>query len=264
MGFTKFGVVGVVLAEVILVGSLWAFDTSVVNDVVTLGSNQQTTITVINTESKPIAIEVTPVKRQYTREGVEKFDGETSDVVAIPSQMILNPGEEQVVALRWVGPVTIDKEHAFRILVENVPIELSTTNVGQPAANRASGQIRMVYRIVKSFYVQPPGATSRLKVVSAQFGVDPKKNKTFDLVMTNDGSAHEIVRRCELDVTLMNPSDPSANAIVMPAKFDSQDLSGGVNFLVDEERLIQLPVPKTWQVPKGYQPVSAVFRKSES
>ena len=238
-------------------GFVYSFDFKLLNDTLVLGQSQQAVASIVNRGTEPLAIEVYPVARSYSVDGEEKQDEAFDQLVVFPSQMILGPNEEQTVAIRWVGPVMLEKERPFRLVAENVPIEVTTANYGQ--RGKKSGQLRMLYRIVKSFYVLPQGNVSpQLRVVSAS-SQQQKDGEYLVVKLVNAGSCHTIVNKMTFDVVFASAKSPK-NSVVIPVDFDLIATHGGVNFLAGEERNVRLKFSKNWVIPSGYQPYSAVIK----
>jgi len=125
-----FKVIFLFLFFVLFAGYVHAFDFKLANDTMILGQTQQAVAYVNNPGKVPIAIEVYPAARSYSLDGVEKLAEAFDQMVVFPSQIILGPNEQQAIAIRWVGPVVLEREKAFRLVAENVPIEISTANFG--------------------------------------------------------------------------------------------------------------------------------------
>jgi fimbrial chaperone protein len=222
-----------------------AFETIMTQEHIIMGKSYQQTFVVSNSQKEPIAVEVSVAKRSYTRTGVEELNTDQEELLAIPSQMIINPGDQQVVALRWVGSQELSRELPFRIIAENVPIEISTSNPQTKA--KAAGQIRLVYRMVKSFYVRPENVSPLVSLKQVSVGQDKNKQPLLILHMTNKGTQHQIIRKMQVSVTY--PSQKKQTYFTLD--LSQKELDGGVNLLAGEERDIPIPFPKNQPIPSN-------------
>ncbi len=241
-------------ALIILSQSVGAFETIMSQENIILGRSYQQTFVVSNAQKEPIAVEVSIAKRSYTLAGVEDLNTDQEELLAIPSQMIINPGDQQVVALRWVGSTDLTKELPFRIIAENVPIEISTSN--PKLKTKAAGQIRLVYRMVKSFYVKPEGVTPLVSLKQVTVGTDKNKQPLLILHMTNKGTQHQIIRKMQVVVTYPNQK----KQVYFTLDIGAKELDGGVNLLPGEDRDIPIAFPKDQPIPANDLSLTATLK----
>jgi len=235
-----------------------AFEISMNREDIIVGKINQMNVKIVNYDSMPIALEASVAQRRYTIDGVETLDDTTEDILVVPSQIILGPNESQFVALRWVGSADITSELPFRLMVENIPIDITSANVKQPVL---TGQIRMTYRLVRGFYVRPEGSLkSKLVVTKSDYAKRKSTEKgvadspALEVVISNAGDAHQIVRSATLAISIVD-SGSLVSAQTATVNYGGQDFDGGINFLPKEDRRIMLPWPKGLPVLKERQRV---------
>ena len=147
-----------------------------------------------NEAAEDVPVELSLVVREMNLDGEETLRTVSDDFVVFPAQAILKPGQTQVVQVRWIGDATPARELAFRIVAEQLPVDLD--RVREPGA-----LIRMLVRYEGSIYVVPKDAKPAIALESAKRAVDPSGVPKLELVMTNDGSSHGIIKEPSLTLT---------------------------------------------------------------
>jgi len=217
----------------LFVQSSWAFKISLLDSTLDLGAGMKsTTATVINDSDNPIAIEAGARLRLVSETGEETFaEVASTDLLIVPSQMIIPKNTEQVLNIRWVGD-PIETEQAFRLLVEYVSISPEQLEGIAPDDKQANVVIQ--YRIAKSFYVQPKGAKSNLgwKDVSTP-SVNDKDFLRFEL--QNSGTKHQAVHNCTVEYLVDNAKQSMTLTTEM--------LGVPFNVLAGNTRIVQLALP---------------------
>jgi P pilus assembly chaperone PapD len=183
-----------------------------------------------NPSESPIAVEARVVIRTHTIEGKESLDNPFSGLRALPGQMVIGAGEEQVVNLRLMQAIPDDIELGLRLIIETVPIK-----IGQQAQDgKTEGGLELVYRIVRSLYLTPKSAKSSIQVSGINAGADE-----LMVTLKNIGNAHQIMYEFTIEVD---------EAYTFTAS--TQALKGGVNLLAGETRNVILPKPNDWPTGK--------------
>jgi fimbrial chaperone protein len=183
-------------------------------------------------ENVPIRIRV------FTRE-VDEYGKETNLpadglFVVYPSQVVLKPRSVQNIRVQWKGPSSVETERAFRILVEQMPVDFS----GQPAAG---SQIRIMFRYLGALYVVPPKPRHEVVLESLIPGTDSEGKSVLNLVFRNRGNAHIILGDLKLSLRRDDLSE-------QPLVFSPDSLPGisVENILSGNARRFVLPVPERY------------------
>ena len=113
---------------------------------------------VTNDGDKMLPIEVRPATREQDEMGNE-INNETDDIFIVPFQLLLPPFSEQSVSIQWVGDSLVEKEKAYRIIVDPIPVK---ENEGLEVK---SIYTRVVF--VKSLYVLPKERVVSLELIDA-------------------------------------------------------------------------------------------------
>jgi fimbrial chaperone protein len=162
-----------------------------------------------------------------------------------PPQLVIPPGEQQAVRVTWLGDPKPTKELAFRIIAEQVPVDL--TELTQTEGDRTL-TVRVLLRYVGSVYIKPDGVAPKLVLESASSQKDKTGADQLVLNVANQGTAHRLLQNIKVMVTAS-----SGKSVTLAGK----QLEGvlGENILADSKRQFILPWPK--EIPVG--PVTATF-----
>jgi len=145
------------------------------------GGTPTTTFDVRNTTDAPVAIQMRVTTRSVQPDGTELNDDASAQLQLFPSQIILQAGRTQTVRVRWVGDRVPDVELPFRVVAEQLPINLARDQ------EEESG-VRMMLRYRATLYVRPPGVEP--DVVVTDFSVD---NSQLSVTIENRGTAHALL-----------------------------------------------------------------------
>ena len=219
--------------------NLWAFKLNLLEATLELGKGAEaTTATILNDSTSMIAIEAVARVRVYDQNGVENFDATAEDLIIIPSQMIIPPGSEQVLSIRWTGPRDIKKEQAYRLLIEYVSV--SEDKLKGISAQEQQAGININYRIAKSFYVTPKNAKADVVLQKAQKTTVSDMEK-LQFSFENVGNKHKIVHA--FDAQFSTKSNEN-----ITLSFTKENLGGSINFLAKEKRNIVVSLPEELKV----------------
>ena len=145
-----------------------------------------------NDTADPVAVEIRMMSRRMTEQGEDQLEDAADKFTVYPEQVVLQPNQSQSVRVQWTGEANPAKELAFRLVAEQLPVDLGR-------APPQGGQVRLLVRYVASLYVTPPGSKSDVKVVS----VEPKstpQGKRLEVTVANRGTMRQILREPTLTV----------------------------------------------------------------
>lgn len=157
-----------------------------------LKAQRSRTLTVRNPKQQTVPVKVSTAIVTATEHGEEVRES-TEDLIAFPSQFMLEPGESRQVRVGSRFTERPDVERFYRVVVEELPVDLSP----DPASR--SG-VKVVLRYVTALYLTPasPASAASLEEVRRAEG-----GLVFHL--RNDGNAHTHLR--ELVMTLRQGGD---------------------------------------------------------
>jgi fimbrial chaperone protein len=198
-----------------------------------------------STGDKPVAIQLSMAIREISLDGTETNVDADDQFLIYPPQLVIPPGEQQTVRVTWLGDPIPTKELAFRIIAEQVPVDL--TEIKQTEGDRTV-TVRVLLRYRGSVYIKPEGVAPKLVLESASSQKDKAGADKLVLNVANQGTAHKLLQNIKVTVKA-----GSGQSVTLAGK----QLEGvlGENILADSKRQFILPWPK--EIPVG--PVTATF-----
>lgn len=173
-----------------------------------------------NDSDQPIAVTATLLKRELSTEGVETNKKIEEELTVYPSQLIIPANEKRSVKVTWTGKVIPTSELAYRLVAEQLPIELDKSK-------KKKASIKVLLRYVAALYVSLEDFSPNVSLKKLE--VD---DKFVSFVIANTGKRHQVLANMSLKVTGKKNSE-----------FDSDDLKGmtGENVLALSERSFHFP-----------------------
>lgn len=209
-----------------------AFDFSpIISTLTPSGPGATASFTVANPGDTKIPVQLTIVAREPDENGKETYveTEAISEMFRIfPGQLILNPKETRTVRVSYVGTPKVKNELAFRVIAEELPVDVSDPN---KVYNKAVANVTIAIKYIGSVYVTPPGAKSEIQIEASAVEKSVKKsdgtNKDLMIVVTNKGTTHEVMRKPVLRLqSLANNAEVILQANELPTMTNLNILSG--------------------------------------
>jgi fimbrial chaperone protein len=199
------------------------------------GGDSSAFLRLSNRAAKAVAVEI--VINEFDRDldgkgiiGAEADD----DFIVYPAQMILMPGDETSVQVRWIGEAVSNVERAFSLTTREVPIP----SKDQDPSETGEG-VRINVNVLTNYdvriYVTPRGAKPKVTVEAADVRPQPEAN-LLEVTLANRGTAHHPLR--DLSLVLMSRERQSS---VTLAASDVQGMSAAL--LAGGRRRLLIPWP---------------------
>lgn len=165
-----------------------AFKFSPMSLTITPANNERSAMVYLENDSNaPIAIQMSVAKRLMDKSGKEENPEETDDVDLYPSQLIIPAFEKKSVKVSWIGKELGLSEKAFRIIAEQLPIELDSK------INKKKGNVKILLRYVGALYISPIKTQSSVNLLKFSL----KENK-LNFVFENKGTKHQVLGNLKL------------------------------------------------------------------
>jgi fimbrial chaperone protein len=199
------------------------------------GREAHQTFRIENEGDQPVAVQVSMVTREMDIEGKEAYGDAEDDFLVYPPQVVLMPKQIQAVRVQWVGNPNPSKELAYRIMAEQLPVDLEK---GERRSRAAGVKVNILVRYLGVVYVLPKGARPDVVLDSVQAQGGNGGRRALVLTVRNRGSAHAILGNLKVRLT---PKGGGAGV-----ELSGQDLQGmeGENILAGHRRRFVLPWPK--------------------
>lgn len=162
------------------------------------GSAATQSYQVVNDSDERLAVQISTVKRQMDLAGKESYQPADDDFLVYPPQILLEPQKTQTVRVTWLGDPQPAKELAYRIIAEQMPI-----NLEKPKDNQTQpvGQVKVLLRYLGSIYIRPANVKPDVVLETAE----PQKatNSTNELAISfnNRGTARAVLKNLKLHLT---------------------------------------------------------------
>ena len=204
----------------------------------TTGRSSNRNLFVTNNSEKMIALEVYAQSRMMEAEtGVDILE-DIEDFLIYPNQLLLQPDEQQVVTLTWVGDQELTEERAFRIVVEELNLSLEEEEALE--GEQMTVKLDALTKVVKAAYVAPANAKPNISIIAANVVETEDGAKKIELTFENSGTAHKIMKEVLINLT---PIDGSG-AEGAQKQFVPEELTGVLNILAKSQRIIQIGWPE--------------------
>lgn len=172
-----------------------------------------------NDSNQPIAVQVTLAQREMDINGVEKNSKIGNELTVYPSQLIIPANEKRSVKVIWTGTVVPVKELAYRLIAEQLPIDLEKSK-----SKKAS--IKVLLRYIAALYVKAEDFSSEISIKEIKIA-----NKVFSIEVNNNGKKHQVLSNLNLKFT-----DEKNNKKILLKPEDLKGMSGE-NILANSNRI---------------------------
>jgi len=146
------------------------------------GRGATQTFRVENDSADPVAVELRILARRMSEQGEDQLTEVPDAFLVFPEQIVLQPNQSQSVRVQWTGDANPAKELAFRLVAEQLPVDLGR-------APPRGGQVRLLMRYIASVYVTPPTARADVAVTGVE-----ARGKQLEVSVTNRGGMRQILR----------------------------------------------------------------------
>ncbi|WP_054113264.1 fimbria/pilus periplasmic chaperone [Marinagarivorans algicola] len=180
---------------------------------------------VVNDSNEIIAIKASIVTREWI--GNKEHNNTTTQFEIFPAQLILKPQEKKGVRVRWAGDKTIQVEQAFRLIVEQLPVNFTQEQ-------QVSG-MKVLHKVVGALYVTPNNLKPQLAFDKVQKIIDAQKGPLLVFDVTNNGGVHSLLNKHHIVVQGHN------RLVLAPEWFGKLPTQ---NVLAGSVLTVELPWPK--------------------
>lgn len=197
------------------------------------GAGSSGTVIITNSHEVPIAIEARAYLRIQNPDGSEERIPEDEDIIITPPQMVIAPGSSQAVRVRWVGDANPDRELTYRLVTEQLPINLATESNEETTAN-----LSLAYRYEAALYIVPPGSQPSARITRAAAVQDEEGTQWLELDIASEGTRRAILEEPAVSLTAAGSSSP------ITLDGEAVEPLVGLNILSGGYRTVRLPWPE--------------------
>jgi fimbrial chaperone protein len=194
------------------------------------GAGASQLFTVENNTEQPATVQIRVTTREVDINGVEKNNDAEKDFIIYPAQLALRGHESRSVRIQWVGDPNLSTEKAYRIIAEQLPVDLSKDK-------RKRSAVRFLVDYRASAFVTPAGLAPNVTLSSYE-ATTIGKEKMLALVFNNSGTQHALLR----NLTLKLKND-KGNIVTLSSNDTLKNITGE-NILAGHSRRFLLPWPQ--------------------
>lgn len=182
--------------------------------------------TVSNQSSETLAVDIHFLSRSLSTDGDEVNETVDNLFMVFPPQFAIKPNKTQTVRVKWVGKGPVERELAFRLVAEQLPIKL--------AKGPEDGiSLNIALRYLASVYVRSKGAKAEVEM-DASIKEDGSERRLV-LEFENQGSKHAFLKNLSVKV--------ACGATTIALSPEQIDQIQGENLLAGSRRRYEFPWP---------------------
>lgn len=163
------------------------------------GSDSTQSFTLTNDGAERIALTISFETLERDEAYVETNRDADDEFLAYPAQIILAPGAKQKVRVSWLGTPKPERELTYRIVVEQVPIEVLDPSVAPETP--AVGQMKVLLNYRGTLFIRPRNAAPAITLKAAEVFRAADGARVLAVTLRNAGLAVGTVQACTLRLT---------------------------------------------------------------
>jgi P pilus assembly chaperone PapD len=202
----------------------------VVIDLSTAGQGMSQVITVQNSFTNPLPVELRVESLSFDDKGAHGDGKDPGDLLVFPPQALIPPGQTQSFRVQYVGDPPAKSKHYY-VTVAQLPVKLPD---GQSA-------IQILYNFQVLVSVAPAGIKPALRIVSAEVGKDGNGKPAPVITVANDSPAHGYLSHGRLRIVETDASGKAVFQKVIPGPEIQQTIGFGL-VTSGQTRRITVPV----------------------
>lgn len=195
------------------------------------GADSNQIFQVDNNTGVPATVQIRIAERRIDVDGGETLRDNEKDFAIYPPQIILPPHTTRAVRVQWIGDPNLKEERAFRIIAEQLPVNLSK--------ERPKGSsVKILVSYHGALFVTPPGLSQNVTLDFFGVSQDPEQKRMLEIVLHNRGTQHALLRNLKLSI-----KDDRGSVVPLA---DEKALKGmiGESILAKQRRRFLLPWPR--------------------
>lgn len=195
------------------------------------GSGASRLFTVENNTDVPASVQIGIVTRDVDIDGHEKNFSAEEDFMIYPAQIVLKPRTSRSVRVQWVGDPNIKEEKAYRIIAEQLPVNLDKNSL-------KGGKIHLLVSYHGAIFVTPKTLAHNVTLDFSGVTKDATGKKVLEFVLHNRGARHAMLRNLKLHI-----KDDKSDTVTLAGK-DQLPHVTGETILAGHRRQFMIPFPE--------------------
>lgn len=186
-----------------------------------VGAGAAGRLEVRNTEARPITLSAEAETAAVSNDGSIAAAPAGDDLLVFPPQLVVAPGQTQVIQVRYMGEPMLDGARMFAVRVTQEPVDMQT---GKEAA------LKVGVNFITSVLVQPKGAVA----VPVVTGFQPQ-GTALAIRVRNDGKGAVRLQELRFDVK-------AADGTAVAAAGEAKPVGASGTLMPGAERQLVLPL----------------------
>jgi fimbrial chaperone protein len=203
----------------------------VVLDLSTAGRGMSQVVTVENTFTNPLPVEMRIESLAFDEQGAHGTGKDPGDLLVFPPQALIQPGQTQTFRIQYVGDPGLTESKHYYVTVAQLPVKLPE---GQSA-------IQILYNFQVLVSVGPMGVKPALAVTGAELGKNDAGKPVPILTVTNGSKAHGYLSHGRLRIIERDASGKEVFRKTLPGPEIQQTIGFGL-VTSGQTRKITVPV----------------------
>lgn len=203
----------------------------VVVDLQVAGSHMSSVVTVENTFTNPLPVEMRIEELSFDENGAHGTGKDPGDLLVFPPQALIQPGQTQTFRIQYVGDPALARSKHYYVTVAQLPVKLPE---GQSA-------IQILYNFQVLVSVAPQGAKPALRIVSAEVGKNDKGQPVPIVTVSNGANAHGYLSQGRLRIIEKDASGKEVFRRTIPGPEIQQTIGFGL-VTAGQTRRVVVPV----------------------
>ena len=203
----------------------------VVLDLSAVGRGMSQVVTVENTFTNPLPVEMRIEGLTFDDKGAHGDGKDPGDLLVFPPSALIQPGQTQTFRVQYVGDPGLMKSKHYYVTVAQLPVKLPE---GQSA-------IQILYNFQVLVSVAPQGVKPNLRVIGATIGKNDQGKPVPVITVTNDSNAHGYLSQGHLRIVETDGTGKQIFARTMPGPEIQQTIGFGL-VTAGQSRKITVPM----------------------
>lgn len=188
------------------------------------GSTATQSFEINNDGAERVALTVSVQTLERDEAYVETNHDAEDQFLIYPPQLVLSPGKRQTLRVTWLGDPKPGRELAYRLVVQEVPIEKLDPSAKPPT--QLAGHVRVLLSYRGTLFIRPSNAAPRV-AVEAGSTTPAESGKTLAIILANHGTSVGLVKSCAVTVQPAHGPAIELPATALVAMQNTRVLAGG-------------------------------------
>lgn len=163
------------------------------------GAYATQTASIVNDSNKILPVQIEMYRRTMSPTGEEVIEP-CEDFLIVPKQLLVQPNDEALVTISWVGTATPNMELAYRLKFKELALPQTEEEFkAEGEVKTSTAKLDFLTSYMKAVFVMPPPPfTAKSDIIVESISVTKDaKTKTDKMMLTlyNKGNVHDVIKK---------------------------------------------------------------------